>query len=154
MTEQHDQWQALAVRRPDDVPTITPLSWMAEKQRGHAERVSNNALPSNFPYDLERGDAGDALAVLALGEAIRRDVEHGRGSRVHEALTLGATPDEARELLREWAADQRHLYAGDVERSAVQPLGLDDDAHVAVLALCALGDDQPTPAVAVGTEAR
>ena len=83
-----------------------------------------------------------ALVGLALGEAIRRRIADEHGSRVREALELGAAwsevaaalgvePDEARELLRAWAEGQH------------RPLGLDDQEHAAVLALVALGDDEP-----------
>lgn len=113
----------------------------------------NARLPEDFPHDVERGDAGDALAALALGESIRRQIESERGSRVHDAMTLGATwaqvaaalditPDEARALLRAWADGQHHLYQGDVERGLARPLGMDTTLHAAVLALCELGDEE------------
>lgn len=40
---------------------------------------------------MERGTAADALAVIALRESIRRDVEHGRAVHAREALELGAS---------------------------------------------------------------
>ncbi|MGW5852378.1 hypothetical protein ACWFQ8_31315 [Streptomyces sp. NPDC055254] len=94
----------------------------------------NNVLPADFPHAVQRGTADDALAVLALRESIRRDVEAGRGSRLHEALTLGAawaevaaalgiSPDEARQLLRDWADGQHHLYVYDQERGEGKPMG-------------------------------
>lgn len=87
-----------------------------------------------------------ALAALALREAIRQDIEHGRGSRVHEASELGApwnevavalavTSDEARTLLRQWASGQHHLYCGTVERAIDNPLGPSPERHAAVLGL-------------------
>jgi hypothetical protein len=57
----------------------------------HVDRLMNNMLPADWPHPIERGDVGDALAVLALEESMRRDVEHARGSRVRQALALGAT---------------------------------------------------------------
>lgn len=156
-TPEHDRWNSLTVRRPDDVRTApggpVPLTWQMEKLSQHDDRLSNNRLPADFPYDIERGDAGDALAALALRESIRQDIEHGRGSRVHEAMELGATwnevaaaltvtPDEARTLLRQWASGQHHLYRGNVERAIDNPLGLSPEQHAAVLALTELADDE------------
>ncbi|MFH8797663.1 hypothetical protein [Streptomyces sp. NPDC017941] len=160
MTEQHDLWQDLTVRRPGDVPAATPLRWLAEKESEHAQRLFNNALPLDRFPNAERGDSGDALAVLALGEAIRRDVDHGRGSSVHRALTLGATwsqvaaaldvtPDEARTILREYAEGQRNLRLG-YEAERINPFGFSADQHAAALALVELDDDQAA-AVPVGS---
>ncbi|KUF17367.1 hypothetical protein [Streptomyces silvensis] len=162
-TEEHARFTALEIRRPDEVRTAAggpvPLSWQAERRSEHTDRLGNNALPDNFPYEVERGGAGDALAVLALGESIRRDIAYERAHRVREALTLGATwaqiaaaldiaPDHARELLRQWAAGQHHLHEGDVRASRDRPLGLDADRYTAVLALCELGDDESPAAAA------
>lgn len=158
-TDEHTRWNALEVREPDQVPAATPLAWQVEKHAVHADRLMNNALPDTFPYEVERGTAGDALAVLALWESIRRDVEHGRGTRVHEALLLGASwhevaraldvePDDARELLRTWAQGQRDMWLRN-EADGIRPFGLDADAHAAVLALCERGDDE---ASAVGEQ--
>ncbi|MET7944372.1 hypothetical protein [Streptomyces sp. NPDC005302] len=155
MTE-HDRWQALQIRRPDEVRTSpggpVPLEWQAEKRTTHCIRLMNTRLPANFPHTVERGDEGDALAVLALGEAMRRDIEAGRGSDVRIAAALGATwrqiadaldttPAYARGLLRAWATGQRRLYSGDRARGETRPLGLDDEQYAAVLALCVTGDD-------------
>ncbi|MEJ8640124.1 hypothetical protein [Streptomyces sp. MS2.AVA.5] len=126
MTE-YDRWKALQIRRPDDVPGPTPLRWQAEKAGEHADRLSNNRLPADFPHPVERGTADDALAVLALRESIRRDVEAGRGSSLHEAMTLGATwtetaaaldvsTDEARQLLRDLPPCWRRWSAAAVAR--------------------------------------
>lgn len=152
MTDQRDQWEALEIRRPDDVPVPTPLTWQVEKHTVHSDRLMNNMLPADFPYEVERGTADDALAVLALRESIRRDIEHGTGNRVHEALRLGATwrqvaaaldidPGKARELLRAYADGQRNLWLG-YEEQRVKPLGFSADQHAAALALCELGDDE------------
>ncbi|MGW0612040.1 hypothetical protein [Streptomyces sp. NPDC002788] len=161
-TDEHTRWNALEVREPDQVPAATPLAWQVEKHAVHADRLMNNALPDTFPYEVERGTADDALAVLALRESIRRDVEQGRGTRVHEALLLGASwdevaraldiePDEARGLLRAWAQGQRNLWLRNAADS-IRPLGLDADAHAAVLALCERGDDEASAAADVGEQ--
>ena len=152
MTEQRDEWNALEIRRPGDVPVPTPLAWQIEKHGEHSDRLMNNVLPADFPYEVERGTADDALAVLALRESIRRDIEHGTGNRVHEALMLGATwrqvaaaldvdPGQARELLRAYADGQRRLWVG-YEEEGVKPIGFTADQHAAALALCELGDDE------------
>lgn len=152
MTEQRDQWDALEIRRPDDVPVPTPLTWQVEKHTVHADRLMNNMLPADFPYEVERGTADDALAVLALRESIRRDIEHGTGCRVHEALTLGATwsqvaaalgveAGQAREVLRAYADGQRNMWRRNEEEGRT-PFGFSADQYAAVLALCELGDDE------------
>ena len=152
MTEQHDQWDALEIRRPDDVPSATPLSWMAAKESDHAQRLFRNLLPIDRFPDADRGTADDALAVLALRESIRREVEYGTGCRVHEALTLGATwgqvaaaldvdPGQAREVLRAYADGQRRMWVRN-EEDGIKPFGFDADQYAAVLALCELGDDE------------
>ena len=151
-TDQYAHWKSLEIRRPDDVPAATPLSWVTEKESDHAQRLFRNALPIDRFPNADRGTAADALAVLALREAVRRDVECGRGNRVHEALTLGATwtqvaaaldipVDEARALLREYADGQRNLWLG-YEAERIKPFGFDTDQHAAALALCELGDDE------------
>lgn len=155
MTAEYDRWNSRTVRRPDDVRTIAggpvPLPWVVEKHTVHSDRLANNDLPADFEYDVERGDAGDALAVIALREAIRRDLEYGRGVRVLDAVKLGATwtevgaaldvtAEEARGVLRRWAAGQHHLNSADREIGYARPLGLDADGYRAVLALCALED--------------
>ncbi|MEU2856785.1 hypothetical protein [Streptomyces syringium] len=155
-TDAYKQWQDLDVRHPGDVPPATPLMWLAEKHQQHADRLTNRLLPADFPHEIERGTAADALAVLALREAVRREMEHGRGVYLHDALQLGATwneaaaaldltPDEARELLRAWAAGQHKLYTGCEERGET-PLGLSTEQHAAVLALVELADDEQAPA--------
>lgn len=152
MTEQRDQWNALEIRRPGDVPVPTPLTWQIEKHTVHSDRLMNNVLPADFPYEVERGTADDALAVLALRESIRRDIEHGTGNRVHEALRLGATwrqvaaaldldPGQAREVLRAYADGQRRMWVRN-EEDGIKPFGFSADQHAAALALCELGDDE------------
>ncbi|QIP74760.1 hypothetical protein [Streptomyces sp. VN1] len=155
-TDAYKDFQALQVRRPDDLPPATPLTWQAEKHSQHAERLSNRRLPADFPYEVERGTAGDALAQLALGEAIRRTALNYRPSTLHEALELGATwqevaaaldctPDEARDVLRSYADGQRHLYEGD-EREGRKPIGFTAEQHRAALALTELADDESAAA--------
>ncbi|MFJ3094630.1 hypothetical protein [Streptomyces hydrogenans] len=152
MTEARAHWDGLTIRRPDDVPAATPLVWQTAKLYVHADRLMNATLPANFPHDIERGDADDALAVLALRESMRRDIEAGRAVRIREALELGASWGDvaaaldvdqaaARTLLRDWADGQRALWR-HYEQEDVQPFGLDADAHAAVLALCAADQDQ------------
>ena len=152
MTEHRDEWNALEIRRPDDVPVPTPLAWQIEKHTVHSDRLMNNMLPADFPYEVERGTADDALAVLALRESIRRDIEHGTGNRVHEALTLGATwgqvaaalgvdTGQAREVLRAYADGQRNMWRRN-EEDGIKPFGFSADQHATVLALCELGDDE------------
>ncbi|WP_328418521.1 hypothetical protein OG542_40235 (plasmid) [Streptomyces violaceus] len=160
-TDEYARWKGLEIRRPDEVRTSpggpVPIGWQAEKRSNHTDRLGNLALPHDFPYEVQRGDAGDALAVLALGESIRRDLAYERGGRVLSALELGATwaqvaaaldvpVDEARALLRGYAEGQHNLYRGDVAEGRARPFGLDDDRHAAVLALCELGDDETTDA--------
>ncbi|WP_329326714.1 hypothetical protein [Streptomyces sp. NBC_01689] len=160
--DEYARWKTLAVRRPDDVPGATPLSWQIEKHGLHDDRLFNNALPADFPHEVERGDADDALAALALRESIRRDIEHGRGNRIHEALKLGATwrqiaaavdvdTDAARRLLRAYADGQHNLHLRDVEHGEARPLGFNAGEYAATIALCELlGDDEVAPAP-VGT---
>ncbi|MGA5896771.1 hypothetical protein [Streptomyces venetus] len=50
--------------------------------------MAKHTAHADFPYDVERGDAGDALA---LRESMRRDLENSRGVHVREAVELGAT---------------------------------------------------------------
>ncbi|MFG3158081.1 hypothetical protein ACGF7W_39280 [Streptomyces sp. NPDC048219] len=155
-TDEHKDFLALQIRRPDDVPPVTPLSWQAEKHSQHGDLLSNRRLPADFPYEIERGTAADALAQLALGEAIRRTALNYRPSTVHEALQLGATwnevaaaldctPDEARDVLRAYADGQRHLYEG-IEREGGRPIGFTADQQRAALALTELADDESAAA--------
>lgn len=152
-TDARAQQEAPTVRRPDDVPAFTTLSRLLEQRAAHDDRLLNNRLPADH-RPVERGTAADALAGLALGEAVRRRIANEHGSRVREALELGATwsetaaaldvePGEARELLRAWVEGQHRLYRRDLEDGRPRPLGLDDQEHAAVLALVELGDDEP-----------
>jgi hypothetical protein len=159
-TDEYERWKALEVRRPDDIRTSpggpVPLRWQAERHGAHTDRLMNADLPADFPYAVERGDAGDALACLALGESMRRDLKAQRSSQIRKALAMGATwsqvaaaldvtPDEARALLQSWADGQRNLWLG-YEAEGVEPLGLDADDYAAVAALCNLADDQAATA--------
>ncbi|GAA0680207.1 hypothetical protein GCM10009536_08280 [Streptomyces thermocarboxydus] len=141
--------ERLEIRHPGDVPPFTALSRLVEQRIEHDDRLMNNRLPADHPHPLERGTAADALAGLALGEAVRRRIADEHGSRVREALELGATwsevaaaldvfPDDARELLRAWAEGQHRLYRGNLAEGRPRPLGLDDQEHAAVLALVEL----------------
>jgi hypothetical protein len=156
-TPEYERWNSLAVRRPDDVRTTpggpVPLSWQMEKRVAHVDRLTNRTLPADFPHPIERGDAGDALAALALAESIRRDLAAHRAGDIRDAILLGATwsevaaatdttPDEARAILRDWTERQHWLYRTDVERGEARPLGIDADRNAAVLALTELADDQ------------
>ncbi|TSB31887.1 hypothetical protein [Streptomyces benahoarensis] len=151
--DEHEHWKSLTIRRPGDVPTATPLAWQINKHTEHNDRLMNNSLPADFKYEVQRGDAGDALAVIALRESMRHDIEAGRGVRVLDAIQLGATwnevaaalditPDDARALLCKWADGQHNLYRHDVEHGQQRPLGLAPDRYAAMLALTELGDDE------------
>lgn len=157
-TPEYERWTALEIRRPDDVRTSpggpVPLLWQAERHNAHTDRLMNRDFPADL-YEVERGGVGDALARLALGESMRRDIKAARSSRVREALRMGATwsevaaaldltPDDARALLRSWAEGQRKLWLG-YEAEGVRPSGLDADGYAATLALCELDDDQAAP---------
>lgn len=157
-TDEHKRWRAMDIRRPDDVRTSqggpVPIGWQAEKRHEHTDRLGNNSLPADFPYDVQRGTAGDSLTALALGESMRRDLAYERAGRLLSALELGATwsqiaaaldvtTDEARALLTSHADGQHHLYRGDVEQGRARPFGMGDERHAAVLALCELEDDEP-----------
>ncbi|GAA2509313.1 hypothetical protein [Streptomyces gobitricini] len=162
-TDRHGDWTRLEVHCPDDVPAATPLSWQIEKVSHHEDRLFRNRMPARRmparrPDEVGRGDADDALAVLALRESIRRDVECGRGNRVQEALELGATwrqvafaldvtPQEARRILRGHAEGQRGMWLG-YEQEGVRPFGFTFEQHAAALALCELGDDETATAAA------
>jgi hypothetical protein len=156
-TPEFEHWNGLAVRCPDDVRTMAggpvPLSWQMEKRSDHVDRLTNRMLPADFPHPIERGDASDALAVLALAESIRRDLAAHRAGDIRTALQLGATwtevadalettPHEARTAMREWADGQHRLYTGDVEAGRARPLGFDADQYAALLALTELDDNE------------
>ncbi|MFJ7069870.1 hypothetical protein [Streptomyces sp. NPDC101115] len=159
-TPEYERWQGLTVRRPDDVRSAAggsvPLLWQAEKRSAHVIRLGNNTLPADFPYEVERADAGDALAVLALGQSIRQAIETEAGSSVHEAMQLGATwaqvaaalassPDEARAVLRNYADGQHGLWQWDASEGREPAIGFNAEEHAAAIALCELGDHQAVP---------
>ena len=157
-TKEYARWKGLEVRRPGDVPAATPLGWQIEKHTEHSDRLLNNVMPADWRPEVPRGDAGDALALIALRESMLRDIEMGRGVRVREALQLGATwaevadaldvePDKARGLLRKWVDGQHQLYLTDVARGEARPLGVDEVRSVEMLLWCQLGDDE-SPAMA------
>ncbi|MEU4920680.1 hypothetical protein AB0G29_15130 [Streptomyces parvus] len=111
----------------------------------------NRTLPEDFPDAVERGDAGDVLALLALSESIRRDLAARCGGDIREVILLGATwtevaaaidatPDEARAVLRDWTERQHQLHQREVQSG--RPLGSDADRHASVLALIELADDE------------
>ncbi|MGW7276617.1 hypothetical protein ACWGH5_39745 [Streptomyces sp. NPDC054864] len=117
-----------------------------EKRVGHVERLMNRTLPADFPDPVERGGAGDVLAVLALSESIRRDLAARRAGDIREAVLLGATwsevaaaidtaPDESRAILRDWTERQHGLYQINAEPGATQRLATEEDRHAAMLAL-------------------
>ncbi|MFJ7497824.1 hypothetical protein ACIQZB_43420 [Streptomyces sp. NPDC097727] len=152
-TPEYKRFKSATIRRPDDVPPATPLSWHVERFSEHDERLQARSLPEDFPYEVERGNLGDAIAAIALRESMHRMIEAQRGSRIREAMEMGATwyemaaaldvtPDDARALLREWADGQHRLHRGDVERAAGNPLGLSSERHAQVLALTELGDNE------------
>ncbi|MER6134265.1 hypothetical protein [Streptomyces sp. NPDC001815] len=161
-TPEYELWADLDVRRPDDVRMISgrrvPLPWQMEKHAGHVDRLMNSTLPADFADPVERGGAGDVLAVLALSESIRRDLIARRAGDIREAVRLGATwsevaaaiditPDEARAILRDWTERLHGLHQIDAEAGEVQRLGVEEDRHAAVLALIELADDQRTEPV-------
>ncbi|MFE7113117.1 hypothetical protein ACFU98_42495 [Streptomyces sp. NPDC057575] len=156
-TPEYERWTALAVRTPSDVRTEpggpVPLTWQMNKLQEHSERLSNIALPVDFPYEVERGTAEDALAGLALRTSLLRDLEAQGGSRIHEAALLGATwteigaalglsAHEARQELLAWAAGQHRLYLHDMQDGREPSFGFTHEQHAAVLALTELGDDE------------
>ncbi|MDA5279913.1 hypothetical protein [Streptomyces sp. Isolate_45] len=153
--DRHQHFMDSNVRRPDDIPPIVPLTWLADKHAHHGDRLLNNLLPDDFPHDVDRGTAGDALTLLALGTALRRSVEQHRGVDIHQALTLGATwaevalaldvdTERARTWLQAWADGQRSLYLL-AESEGHQPMGLSASQHAAVVALTERGDGEALP---------
>lgn len=158
-TPEYERWTALTVRQPADVHTAqggpVPLLWQMEKRTAHHDRVRNTELPADFPHEVARGDAEDALAVLALDTALRQDLDLLRVNGLRDALRLGATwreaataldldPDEARGLLREWAEGQHRLYQDDIAAGR-RAFGLDAEAYAAELALTQRGNDERGP---------
>ena len=158
-TPEYELWNDLADRRPGDVRKTTgrrdPQTGQMEKRVRHVDRLMNRTLPTDFPDPVERGGAGDVLAVLALSESIQRDLAARRAGDIREAILLGATwsevaaaidttPDEARVILRDWTERQHGLYQINAKPGDAQQLGVEEDRHAAVLALIELADDQRT----------
>lgn len=130
MTDAYERFQTIEIRTPDDVPPATPLEWQTERIRTHESRGL-------------RGTAADAVAVLALRENVRRELER-TGLYISDARRMGATweqisaalgttEDDARNRLRTWADGQQRMYQGDVAKGR-KPLGIDDDSHREILA--------------------
>lgn len=130
MTDAYERFQTIEIRTPDDVPPATPLEWQTERIRIHESRGL-------------RGTAADAVAVLALRENVRRELER-TGLYISDARRMGATweqiaaalgttEDDARNRLRTWADGQQRMYRGDVAKGR-KPLGIDDDSHRQILA--------------------
>lgn len=131
MTDAYDHFQTIEIRTPDDVPPATPLVWQIERIDVHEQRGL-------------RGTADDALAVLALRENVRRELER-TGLYISDARRMGATweqvaaalditADAARERLRSWADGQEQLYRRDVADGRAHPIGIDSEQHAATLA--------------------
>ncbi|MFE6070161.1 hypothetical protein [Streptomyces sp. NPDC056525] len=146
----HEEWQARVIRRPDDVGYGILLHRKAEKYFEHHHRLMDWHVPSGC-HTGEAATAGDALAVLALGETIHRTVLSDRPWSVHDALKLGAswnevaaaldgTTDEARAVLRTYAEVQRQQYK-ETEMTGYRPSGYSSDEYRSVLALIRLTDD-------------
>jgi hypothetical protein len=143
-TDRNAEFMAAEIHRPDDVPHGTPLTSMAEKRTEAGLRLLNNTLPDDFPHQVERGTVGDALTQLALGEAISRTMGNQRGSTIREALLLGADWDQvaaaldttvraAADELRVWADGQHSLYQRLLAEDPDNRIGLDDEAHAAMM---------------------
>ncbi|MGW6293835.1 hypothetical protein [Streptomyces sp. NPDC055058] len=136
----HETWKSLQpITRPGDVPITTPIAWMESRRGDHSLAL---ALSRNDPHS--HGPT-DALACLALGEAIRTELGHYRGSLVHDARRRGASWQQiadalatgvptAQQLLRDWAAGQHRLYQAPGWTRGHR-LGLTAAEHQAVLDL-------------------
>lgn len=131
MTDAYNHFQALDIRTPDDVPPTTPLEWQIERISVHEQRGL-------------RGTANDALAVLALRESVRRELER-TGLYISDARRMGATweqiatalditADTARDRLRTWADGQEQLHRRDVADGRAHPIGITSEQHAATLA--------------------
>ncbi|MFD4318930.1 hypothetical protein [Streptomyces sp. NPDC058548] len=147
----HEEWQARVIRRPDDVGYGILLQQKAEKYFEHHHRLMDWHVPSGCHTGEEAATAGDALAVLALGETISRTVLSDRPWSVHDALKLGATwnqvaaaldgtADEARAILRTYAEVQRQQYE-ETAMTGYRPSGYSPEEHRSALALIRLADD-------------
>ncbi|MGW4513016.1 hypothetical protein ACWEO4_13620 [Streptomyces sp. NPDC004393] len=132
-------WTSLQpITRPGDVPITTPIVWMENRRADHSLAL----LLSR--HDPDRHGPTDALACLALGEAIRTELGHYRGSLVHDARLRGASWQQiadaldtdipaAQQLLRDWANGQHRLY--QAKPLSGHRLGLTTAGHQAVLDL-------------------
>lgn len=144
MTDPETLFMAAQTQRPADVPAGTALSVLVAKRSAAGQRLLNNLLPEDFPHQVERGTAGDALTQLAVGEVIRRSVRNERCSTVWEALRLGATWEQvadaldttelaAADDLRVWAEGQRTLFHQLLAENPDNRIGLDEDAFAEVM---------------------
>ncbi|MYQ91478.1 hypothetical protein GTY20_09125 [Streptomyces sp. SID4946] len=134
----YETWEALQpITRPGEVPITTPIAWMENRRGDHSLAL---LLCRNDPH---RHGPTDALACLALGEAIRTELGHYRGSLVHDARRRGASWQQiadaldtdvptVQQLLRDWADGQHRLYQAE---PVTGRLGLSTAEHQAVLAL-------------------
>ncbi|QDO42896.1 hypothetical protein FNV62_36420 [Streptomyces sp. RLB3-17] len=113
----YETWKSLQqpITRPGDVPFATPIAWMENRRGDHSLAL---LLSRSAP---DRHGPTDALSCLALGEAIRTELGHHRGSLVHDARRLGADWQQiadaldtgipaVQQLLRDWADGQRRLH--------------------------------------------
>ncbi|MEU9336429.1 hypothetical protein AB0D49_25135 [Streptomyces sp. NPDC048290] len=150
----HEEWQARVIRRPDDVGYGIELPWQAEKYVAHHHRLLDRCVPLGC-HPGERATAGDALAVLALGESIHREVFSDRAWSLHAAMRRGATWNEvaaaldvttgrARSVLRSFAEGQRELNE-ETSRIGDPPLGYSVEEYRSALALIKLADDARSP---------
>ncbi|MGK3943377.1 hypothetical protein ABK046_33670 [Streptomyces caeruleatus] len=145
-------FHAAEIRRPDDVPVGTPLTWLAERRTEASLRLMNTSLPNDCPDQVERGAVADALTELALGEALSRRVSNERGSTIRQALLLGATWDAvaaaldttvaaAAHELKVWADDQYCLHRHQVAENPDTRVGLDGVEHAAMMGAYARGKE-------------
>ncbi|WP_435972342.1 hypothetical protein [Streptomyces sp. Qhu_M48] len=144
------EWETRVIRRPDDVGYGILLPWRAEKYFEHHHRLMDWHVPAGCHVG-EAATAGDALAVLALGETIHRTVLSDRPWSLHDALKLGATwnevaaaldgtTGEARAVLRTYAEVQRQQYE-ETGMTGYRPSGYSAEEYRSVLALIRLADD-------------
>lgn len=131
MIDAYETFQTIEIRTPDDVPPATPLVWQIERIDVHEQRGL-------------RGTAGDAVAVLALRENVRRELQQ-TGLYISDARRMGATweqiaaalgvsPDDAKERLRTWADGQERLYRRDATEGRERPIGISGEQHAAAIA--------------------
>jgi hypothetical protein len=158
MTDAYDRWSRTPVRTPRDIPIAAPLSWLTERHQHHTRRLADADIRQRHGLTAPAAPhpAADAVAALALGQAIRSRIGATRALEIRDALTSGATwaqvaaalettPDHARDHVRRWAAGQARLHADDTAQGLPRPLGIDAEQHAAVLALVALGDHESAP---------